>query len=212
MSTPNTELALPTIHLNGTSADNLKEGWERAYSAIGEAKRALQETVPNMRDYANFEKARNEHFERLQKLESVRQELVALCEGVDAQLEEGDQVQRAENAIHAAHDEREDEIVAFEKFLLSVRCLMVDRAKRFIKFCREKPTKATEDLVKLIQLLERAREFAVHTTCRVPEDNPLCVRARQWMKDADPHLFAEITQLLRKHSEAHHADQGHDKN
>lgn len=95
MSTPNNELALPTIHLNGTNGADLKEGWERTYSAIGEAKRALQETAPNMRDFyvqkdgnANFEKARNEHFERLQKLESVRQELVALCEGVDAQLEE----------------------------------------------------------------------------------------------------------------------------
>jgi hypothetical protein len=95
MSTPKPELALPTIHLNGNSADSLIDEWQSAYSAIGEAQRALQETAPNMRNFyvqkdgeANFKKARDEHFARIQKLEDVRQELVALCEGVDEQLRE----------------------------------------------------------------------------------------------------------------------------
>lgn len=105
MSTSNPDLAVPTIHLNGTSAGDLREAWERSYGALGQAKRILQETAPNKRDFyvqkdgdTNFEKARAQHFERLQKLESIRQELVALVEGVDAQLEERRKLRGESNA------------------------------------------------------------------------------------------------------------------
>jgi len=96
MSTPEkTKLALPTIHLNGTSADSLKEGWERAYAALNAARGALCAASPNMRDFyvqknaeENFARAKDQHFNRLQKLEDIEKELVSLCEGVDAQVSE----------------------------------------------------------------------------------------------------------------------------
>jgi len=44
-------LAIPTIHLNGTSADDLIEGLVRARHALNEAVSLLQDAAPNGRDY-----------------------------------------------------------------------------------------------------------------------------------------------------------------
>lgn len=90
-------LRIPTIHLNGTSAESLTEALEKAYSAIGEAKRALQETAPNGRDYYvqtqdrqgdAIQQASTEHYARLEKLESVRKELVEIVEGIQKQVDD----------------------------------------------------------------------------------------------------------------------------
>ena len=44
----------PTIHLNGTSAEELITASEEAQHAISVACIALAKTAPNMRDYPNF--------------------------------------------------------------------------------------------------------------------------------------------------------------
>jgi hypothetical protein len=83
-------LTFPTIHLNGTSADSLNQGWCDAYNAISGAIEALQQACPNERDYylqqpGAFKKARNEHIARIRKLEAVQLELVELTENVYSQ-------------------------------------------------------------------------------------------------------------------------------
>lgn len=86
-------MKFPTIHLNGTSADSLLEGWEEAYLAINEAVRKLAEAAPNGRDYYVQEPgalpvAQEEHFARMRKLQEVAKELEALCENVSKQQSE----------------------------------------------------------------------------------------------------------------------------
>ena len=81
----------PTIHLNGSSRENLLEGYQRAVDALDEAASALRATAPNGRDYyvqdGNFEGqalglATTEHRSRLERLESVAAELQELAEHV----------------------------------------------------------------------------------------------------------------------------------
>ncbi len=73
-------LAIPTVHLNGTSRDELEEQSREAVFAIGAAIDAMRHVCPNDRDY--FVQgpragmiAREQHRDRLTRLESVRQEL-----------------------------------------------------------------------------------------------------------------------------------------
>lgn len=77
----------PTIHMNGSSADVLVEGYAEASSAITTALEKLAAAAPNARDYYPqgddaFEQARMEHFARLARLQSVRDELAELAEHV----------------------------------------------------------------------------------------------------------------------------------
>jgi hypothetical protein len=76
----NKVLTTPTIHLNGSSAFNLAEEYRAAYSAVGDAIRAVQSTAPNGRDYYvqgpdALGKANAEHLARLQRLSDVQKEL-----------------------------------------------------------------------------------------------------------------------------------------
>ena len=74
-------LTKPTIHLNGSSAERLAEGYKKAYDAIGEAVAAVRETAPNGRDYpeiGTLEKAQAEHPSRLTHLSNVLEELETL--------------------------------------------------------------------------------------------------------------------------------------
>ncbi len=82
----------PTIHLNGTSAKELTEQLKNAYLSLTEASQKLRQTAPNMRDFyvqtnshQNYEFARIEHFDRLKRIEDIKQELVELCNAIHAQ-------------------------------------------------------------------------------------------------------------------------------
>lgn len=75
----------PTIHLNGTSKEELSRQIEEAYSALGEALRKLAEMSPNGRDYYPqgadaIYKAQDEHRARMQKVQDIRKELEELAE------------------------------------------------------------------------------------------------------------------------------------
>ncbi len=80
----------PTIHLNGSDADSLLEGYMTALTAVQQAIDAVQKTWPHGRDYyisgdAAIHAAMHEHRTRLEKLEAVRGELDALTAHVAAQ-------------------------------------------------------------------------------------------------------------------------------
>jgi hypothetical protein len=77
-------MRLPTIHINGTSAKDLTEGYLTAYRAVGDAIDAVAKAGPNGRDYypqggEAIQEACNEHRARLVKLSEVQNELLELC-------------------------------------------------------------------------------------------------------------------------------------
>jgi hypothetical protein len=84
-----TRLTLPTVHLNGTSRQDLVDGYRHAYVAVGDAIRALARgAAPNARDYYvqgpdAYARAAREAASRVARLAAVQQELLALCDAVD---------------------------------------------------------------------------------------------------------------------------------
>lgn len=77
-------MTLPTIHLNGTSADMLTEDYLAAANAVQLAVRALCKIEFHGRDYYvqpgdAFAVARVEHQSRLDRLRSVESELLAIA-------------------------------------------------------------------------------------------------------------------------------------
>jgi len=78
------DLALPTIHLNGSGASNLFRGYTNALKAIREAREALNATSPHPRDYyvsddpTAYANAREQHYQRMKGLETLEQDLEAL--------------------------------------------------------------------------------------------------------------------------------------
>jgi hypothetical protein len=80
-------MILPTIHMNGTSARALLEGYCNAISAIHDALDALARTAPNGRDYYPqgpdaCATADREHDDRKRALMKVLNELQVLAEHV----------------------------------------------------------------------------------------------------------------------------------
>jgi hypothetical protein len=78
----------PTIHLNGTSAKELAEQFANAYSALGEAIRAVNQAAPNGRDYypqgqSAINEAMAEHRTRIETLNRLRQDMLTLAEATD---------------------------------------------------------------------------------------------------------------------------------
>ncbi len=76
-------MTVPTIHSNGTSRESLICKLGNAQSAIEEACNVLAEAEPNGRDYypqglQALRYAINEHQSRLERLESVKNEIGAL--------------------------------------------------------------------------------------------------------------------------------------
>jgi hypothetical protein len=70
----------PTVHLNGTSADDLIAGYRYAMEAVDAAIDAVKATGPNGRDYyvqgpAALEQAQDEHRSRLVRLTAIADEL-----------------------------------------------------------------------------------------------------------------------------------------
>lgn len=75
----------PTIHLNGSSAKSLREGYCEVFRAINNALDKLAQAAPHGRDYYvqkdpdAFEKARKEHRARVDALVKVREEMQGLA-------------------------------------------------------------------------------------------------------------------------------------
>lgn len=70
----------PTVHINGTSKQELSAQVEAAYRAVDDAMRALAAMSPNGRDYyvqgdGALARAEQEHASRMARLVSVKNEL-----------------------------------------------------------------------------------------------------------------------------------------
>lgn len=88
-------LMAPLFHLNGSSAQNLLDGYRAAYEALGAAEEALAASGPNARDYypkgdGTFAEAAQQHSDRVQQVSNVRAELLALYQAVEAQVDEAE--------------------------------------------------------------------------------------------------------------------------
>jgi hypothetical protein len=82
IAAPETEaLAMPTIHLNGSSAEYLLEAYNAAALALIKASDLLSATNPNARDYyldasgKDFERAQQQHVSRLRRVVAVSNEI-----------------------------------------------------------------------------------------------------------------------------------------
>jgi len=77
-------LAVPTIHLNGTSRESLMDRLRDAMDAIIEAEKALMQACPNGRDYYPqgpdaIQEALRQHANRLHNLRAVYIELMEIA-------------------------------------------------------------------------------------------------------------------------------------
>lgn len=86
MATTPATPTLPTIHMNGTSARMLYEGYEEAHHALTKAEEALGKIEFNARDYypvdGSWEKAREEMRARFVALDAMKDELMAILSHV----------------------------------------------------------------------------------------------------------------------------------
>jgi len=81
------DLMVPTVHLNGTSRDELSRQVCQAYAAVVEAGRALAASAPNGRDYYPqgqdaIIRAMTQHELRMRKLREVADELQHIAEQI----------------------------------------------------------------------------------------------------------------------------------
>jgi hypothetical protein len=86
-STMITKLAVPTIHLNGTSKEVLLEDYCNAIHALHEAGSALAKAYPNARDYypqgnGAINAAMDQHDDRMNRLRGIIKELEVIAEAV----------------------------------------------------------------------------------------------------------------------------------
>lgn len=78
-------MMIPTVHLNGTSREQLLEGYVSAITALDTALDKLLQTAPNGRDYYvqdgdAWRVANAEHLNRMRALHAVREELSQIAE------------------------------------------------------------------------------------------------------------------------------------
>lgn len=76
-------VAVPTVHLNGTSREALVEENMKALAAVHAAFEAVRGAAPNARDYyvqssTAFNEARKQHVERLLALTAIEQQLTTI--------------------------------------------------------------------------------------------------------------------------------------
>ncbi len=79
-----TDLIFPTIHLNGTSADDLLEQYRNSMRAVGDAMEVLSRCAPNGRDYYPqsgdaIGTAIEQHRQRREKLQEIWDEQTSLA-------------------------------------------------------------------------------------------------------------------------------------
>lgn len=74
-------MILPTLNINGSSADDLIQPRRDAYDALQAAIKALQRVTPNGRDYPGDNDAcvadRDKHYARLKKINALRAEIMS---------------------------------------------------------------------------------------------------------------------------------------
>jgi hypothetical protein len=83
-------VAVPCVHTNGTSAEELLTQLDRAIDAMSKADNALLGSAPNARDHylnGTDQKARKEHELRREKLLTIVAELVQMRDHVQAVIE-----------------------------------------------------------------------------------------------------------------------------
>jgi hypothetical protein len=78
-------LAIPTIHLNGTSRQELIDQLSDAAHALEQAIEQVCKAAPNSRDYypqgnAAFGPAQDQHYDRIDRIRKVRDELIFIAE------------------------------------------------------------------------------------------------------------------------------------
>ena len=103
-------MTFPTIHMNGTSAADLLEGYRKAMDALHDAQNALAECGPNGRDYypqgpEAMTAALAEHWQRREKLAKIHdevQELAIHCINAIHEREERDKERDARAAARRA--------------------------------------------------------------------------------------------------------------
>ena len=82
----------PTVHMNGTAGDVLRDQYATAADAVRKAIDAVCDAGPNARDYYvqgtdAALTAQREHEARVKALKTVRDELVAIAEGIQDQID-----------------------------------------------------------------------------------------------------------------------------
>lgn len=87
--TAKNDLATPSIHLNGTSKDELLKQVVDAHAKLSEALTALSKSAPHKRDYYiqangddNYRRAVNQYVSRSQRIIDVQDELKILAEDI----------------------------------------------------------------------------------------------------------------------------------
>ena len=82
-------MTIPKIHPNGTPAKQLCAGLDVAAEALETARLRLKLTAPNPRDYGplDYERAFDEHLERLRHIQKVFNELKSLSVAIDRQAQ-----------------------------------------------------------------------------------------------------------------------------
>jgi len=93
-------MMIPTVHLNGTTGEVLLDQYTAAAQAVQKAIEAICDAGPNARDYyvqgpdAGLATQR-EHEARVKTLKGVRDELAAIVEGVQDQIDARDATRRS---------------------------------------------------------------------------------------------------------------------
>ncbi len=93
-------MLVPTIHGNGTTGEVLLDQYTAAANAVSAAISAVCDAGPNARDYyvqgpdAGLA-AQREHDARIKALKIVRDELAAIAEGIQDQLDARDAARRS---------------------------------------------------------------------------------------------------------------------
>lgn len=82
---------VPTIHLNGSHAEGLRDEAQRAINALAAALVAVADMGPNARDYYPQGPdaalaAQRAHEDRIKRLQAVRAEIVEIYDGIDDQI------------------------------------------------------------------------------------------------------------------------------
>ena len=88
MKTQTPELSIPTVHMNGTSKNELLDQLSSVYEALDNVLDVMRNASPNGRDYytqehGSFEKAVTEHRHRALKVYAVRDEVETLIYCID---------------------------------------------------------------------------------------------------------------------------------
>ena len=93
-------MLIPTVHLNGTAGEALHDQYARAVSAVQAAIDAACDAGPNSRDYYvqgpdAALAAQREHEARVKALKTVRDELAAIVDGIQDQIDARDASRRS---------------------------------------------------------------------------------------------------------------------